>query len=334
MNLDRRKSKILYIGLDYYHYPKMITEGIEKLGYQVDYYPIEPRTLFYKMTRYLFKLAYRKALDKYHDMIITKSRAIKYDKVFFITTHFFSIDNLDKLKESQHRAEFISYHWDSLSKDYRYLETRDYFNRIYSFDKADCDRHGILYLPLFASGIYSGFSERKGEQDMDIYMVGSIVQTKRYQLVQEFKNFCHKNGISFYFHLKVTPVTYLKLLLSRVIPRGVSFHTMEGNLMKEIVGRSRAVLDVTNHEQSGLTMRVIENIAIGKKLVTTNINIEKEPFYNKNQVFLLGKDNMNRLKDFIMLDIKIEKHPELFLDFWLKKIFNDVEGRDENNGVN
>lgn len=320
MSLEMYRPKILYIGLDYYHYPKMIREGLEKLGYDVDYYPIEPRTLFYKISRYLFKSAYRRALDAYHSAVITKSASTKYDKVFFITTHFFSIENLKLLKESQSSAEFISYHWDSI-KQYNYLNSIDYFDKVYSFDKHDCDSHGILYLPLFASGAYNGISDRKSGQDIDIYMVGSIVQTKRYLLVQEFKDFCYKNGITFYFHLKVTPVTYLKLLLNGVIPRGVSFDTMESDAMKEIVSRSRAVLDVTNHEQSGLTMRVIENIAIGKKLVTTNINIKNEPFYNKNQVFLLGEDNMNDLKEFIYRDIEIKEHPELMLDSWLKKIF-------------
>lgn len=321
MNSGRSQKKILYIGMDYYHYPKMIVEGLEALGFQVDFYPIEPRTIFYKSTRYIAKKIYRIALDMYHSKIINKSKSIHYDKVFFIASPFFSKANLEKLKMSQKNAEFISYHWDSLKKDYSYLDTRQYFSRVYSFDKKDCVQHDLLYLPLFASGIYANTRSEKYECDIDIYIIGSVAKLQRYFSVCEFEDFCRQNRINFFSHLKVTPITYMQLLLKKVIPKNVSFFKINDDAMKKIVNRSRAVLDVINHEQSGLTMRVIENIAIGKKIVTTNKNIKNEPFYDKNQVFLLGEDSLDDLKEFIRRDIITKKRPELMLEAWLKRIF-------------
>ena len=122
-------KKILFIGLDYYNYPKTIKSELEKLKFQVDYFQIEPRNLFYKSTRYIFKWLYRKALDKYHYKIITETFHNNYDIVFFLTSHFFSLKNLKKLKETQCNAKFIAYHWDSIEQ-YNFLNTVQFFDRV------------------------------------------------------------------------------------------------------------------------------------------------------------------------------------------------------------
>ncbi len=315
---EKKIPRVLFIGLNYYHYPEAISKELERLGYQVDYYPIEPTTLFYKISRYILKPIYRVSLDRYHHKIINQSLSKEYDKVFFITTHYFSIENLKYLRNSQKNAEFISYHWDSLIQE-NYLETVEFFDRTYSFDRVDCQKHGIKYLPLFACGIYNDIEKK--ELDIDIYIVGSVGNPQRYILVQQFKDYCISNDISFNFHLKVTPITYLRVLLKGIIPQNVSFRTLKTEVMRDKAMRSRAVLDVPNHEQSGLTMRVIENICIGKKLVTTNVNIINEPFFDKNQVFLLGVDDMKDLKAFIRSDYKPKEYPELKLESWLRNIF-------------
>ena len=313
-------KKILFIGLDYYNYPKTIKMEIEKLGCQVDYYQIEPRTLFYKTTRYIFKWLYRKSLDKYHSDIIAKTSHKKYDVVFFLTSHFISLDNLKKLRETHSTAKFIAYHWDSIEQ-YDFLNTVQFFDRILSFDRQDCIENGFEYLPLFAGGIYKELQNRK--QDIDVYTVSSIVRPQRYFLIDQFRKFCLKNNISFYFHLKVTPITYFRILRKGVIPKGVSFEAMDQFAMKDIVERSRAVLDVTNHPQSGLTMRLIENVCVGKKIITTNQNVKHEKFFNEEQFYLLNKNNIKGIKNFLKKNCETKENPELLIENWLNVILNE-----------
>ena len=313
-------KKILFIGLDYYNYPKTIKMELENLGYQVDYYQIEPRTLFYKTTRYIFKWLYRKSLDNYHSDIIVKTSHNNYDVVFFLTSHFFSSDNLKKLRETHSTAKFIAYHWDSIEQ-YDFLNTVQFFDRVLSFDRQDCIENGFEYLPLFASGIYKEIQNKK--QDIDVYTVSSIVRPQRYLLIDKFRKFCLENQVSFYFYLKVTPVTYIGILRKGVIPKGVSFKTIDQLAMKDIVERSRAVLDVTNHSQSGLTMRIIENVYVGKKIITTNQNVKYEKFFNEEQIFLLNKYNIRGVKNFLKQNCKTKEYPELLIGNWLKVILNE-----------
>ncbi len=312
-------ARVLYIGLDYYHYPKMICQEMVNIGYQVDFFPIEPRSFFYKASRYVAKKSYKKNIDKYHKRIIEETKSIHYDKVFFITSHFMSNGNLNALKKAHPTAQFIAYHWDSISQ-YDYLETTPFFEKVYSFDREDCEKHGFNYLPLFASGNYSKEMQNKVKPSLDIYTVGTIVQPERYILVNEFREFCMKNNITFYFYLKVTPVTFLRLLMKGIIPKNVSFTSINTEKLKSIISRSRAVLDVTNHKQSGLTMRIIENIYIGKKVVTTNKNIKLENFYSPNQVLILPVERFEIFKSFLDGEYIPTKSSELAINSWVKKV--------------
>ena len=67
----------------------------------------------------------------------------------------------------------------------------------------------------------------------------------------------------------------------------------------DIDTRSRAILNVTMENQEGVTMRDMESVAIGVKLITTNKNIVNKDLYDKNNVFILGVDKLNNLPDFL-----------------------------------
>ena len=315
-------KKLLFIGLDYYHYPQVIIEGFEKMGYSVEFYPIEPRTLIYKTSRYLLKSFYNYKMNTYHRKIINQKRSIDYDIVFFITTHFFSLENLKLLKDTQKNARFISYHWDSVQQ-YDYLQTNVFFDKVLSFDRNDCLTYNdVDYLPLFASGIYNKKSSQENTT-IDIYTVSSIVNPERYILINNFKVYCLDNNISFYFHLKVTLITYVKIILTiKSFPKDVSFKTLDQEVMKGVVESSNAVLDVKNNKQSGLTMRVIENIVAGKKIVTTNTNILHEEFYDENSIFILKSDNISQVKEFVKKRGEMKEYQNLTLDHWLERIIS------------
>ena len=63
--------------------------------------------------------------------------------------------------------------------------------------------------------------------------------------------------------------------------------------------RSRAILNVTMDNQEGVTMRDMESVAIGVKLITTNRNIVNKDLYHENNVFILGVDKLNDLPQFL-----------------------------------
>ncbi len=312
-------NKILFIGLDYYHYPKVISDAFSAREYAVEFYPIEPRTNFFKVARYAFPNVYRKSLDQYHSELIELTSGVAYDVVFFITAHFMSDENFEVLRSSQKNATFIAYHWDSVSQ-YDFLSKNQFFDKVYSFDREDCERYKLDYLPLFAAGAYS--ENLNCESLYDVYTVASVVRPERYILIDKFRSWCKKNDITYCFYIKVTLVSYFRLILRGVLPRGVFFRGISSSEMKDLAKISRCALDVTNNKQSGLTMRVIENIYSRKKVVTTNENVVKEGFFDDRQVFLWDKNTYIGMSNFLKNDVDIGDTPELSIECWAGKILD------------
>ena len=62
---------------------------------------------------------------------------------------------------------------------------------------------------------------------------------------------------------------------------------------------SRCIVDVTLNTK-GVTLRPLEALYFGKKLIVNSPDIINEMFYNPQNIFIWGKDNTDDLYDFIM----------------------------------
>lgn len=67
----------------------------------------------------------------------------------------------------------------------------------------------------------------------------------------------------------------------------------------ENIKTTRCLIDIVQAGQSGLTLRPLEALAFNKKLLTNNSEIVKYDFYRKENVFLLGKDNIAEIDIFL-----------------------------------
>ncbi|WP_312364458.1 hypothetical protein [Sphingobacterium sp.] len=65
------------------------------------------------------------------------------------------------------------------------------------------------------------------------------------------------------------------------------------------ISESNAILDLIQDRQSGLTLRAMESIFFSKKLITNDLTIVNQQFYNENNVFIIGKDKLEDLKEFV-----------------------------------
>lgn len=95
------------------------------------------------------------------------------------------------------------------------------------------------------------------------------------------------------------------------------------------VEKSKVILEYVIEGQTGLTLRCMESLFFKKKLITNNREIEKYEFYNPNNIFVLGKDNLDDIKQFIDSEY-IEIDPKIIeyydIEKWLNR-FNKKEGK-------
>ncbi|MBL4677491.1 MAG: hypothetical protein JKY70_15005 [Mucilaginibacter sp.] len=90
----------------------------------------------------------------------------------------------------------------------------------------------------------------------------------------------------------------------------------------KMLSESKVIFDYVQQGQSGLTLRAMESIFFKKKLVTNNMSIQYFDFYNKDNIFLWGKDDINDLKEFIeapynTIDDKLKRHYDVIN--WIKR---------------
>ncbi|MCH8518041.1 MAG: hypothetical protein LAT68_17225 [Cyclobacteriaceae bacterium] len=76
------------------------------------------------------------------------------------------------------------------------------------------------------------------------------------------------------------------------------------NQYLEILSKTKTIIDITALGQSGLTLRPMESIFFEKKIITTDITISAQDFYNPQNIFILGKDSTDNLKRFIATPYK------------------------------
>lgn len=291
------EMKILFCGLDYHTYTRSIIAEMELLGATVRYVDIQPRGFGCQVLRITSPQAYSKYRDRIHQEAIRESEAIAYDQVVFLQAHQINLENLSRLREQQRKAQFTLYNWDSLAiHDYR-AQAR-LFDRVLTFDQQDAQGNQFGYLPLFCQR--SMQSLRRGlALPRTTYMVGNISKIQRYKAVEVFRDYCRNTGIEFRQHLKVTPVVWSQLVRAGIWPKTISFRSISTAGFNEMIEASAAVFDFANHTQTGMTMRLMESLCAGKKILTNNKWVKQEPFYSPDRIHVFDELNFDGVDDFL-----------------------------------
>ncbi|MEM7665444.1 MAG: hypothetical protein AAF250_06265 [Pseudomonadota bacterium] len=315
-------SRILFIGIDYFGYAQQICDALERQGHAVDYRPIEDRSFASKTAKKLLPGAYAKRLADYHERLIHESASTRYDVVLFVQVHHFDREALQRLRATQPQAKFVLYNWDSLTThDYRpWLAEFDYSA---TFDPADAAALGIGYLPLFAVPRFFEIDHNRPKAQ-DLYFVGAIATMDRFAALERLYRFCEANDLSTRFRLYCTPPIRLRLWREGKHLPGVTGKSIGFEGIVDILESSRATFDFANHKQSGYTMRLIENMCAGRKIVTTNRRILDEPFYRDDRFLIFDGHDFSAVPDFLARPVTSELDVEAFrIDNWARRL---IEG--------
>lgn len=63
--------------------------------------------------------------------------------------------------------------------------------------------------------------------------------------------------------------------------------------------RSRAMLEILQPGQTGMTMRTLEALFLNRKLITDNAEACDFPFYHPDNIYIIGRDNGRPLREFL-----------------------------------
>lgn len=317
-------KKILFIGPRFYNYHLIIKENLELKGASVIFFEERIYGFLHILFTILGKKIYRIISSwRYRHLLYTN-----FDYLFIIRGESTPISFVQKFKINNPDAKCIMYQWDSL-RNHNYSSLIKYFDKIFTFDIEDSNKISSLqYQPLFyLNDIEKVRKEVNLIQDIDLLVLSTYLP-ERYETILRLKSYCKKNSIKLYIYLYVPRARYYyEKYIHRVkMDEDIIYHSfLNKKEVLNLYSRSRAIVDISNINQTGLSMRVIECLACHRKLITTNRFICNQYFYNTKSVMILDPNNIQINKLFINDnhdDMAKQGMVKLRIDNWLNTIFN------------
>lgn len=323
-------KRILFFSAHLFGYQNDIRLAMESVGAIVDYYDERPANNFLvKGVIRINRNLLAGYINHYYNKIIKETLQKEYDYVFFIKGESISASNVRRLKQFHPEANFIIYHWDSIANNSNAQNLLPYFDRVFSFDKIDCERLGLHFLPLFYTPDYANIPYYDKEIKYDMLFVGTT-HSDRYKLVKRIEEQIIKMGglclTWFYFPSKIL---YYKMKIQNSYLRQIPVHTfhfkpMSKKLLLQLYAGSRIIIDVQHPKQTGLTMRCIETLGAKRKLITTNYYITEYDFYNPDNILVVDRNLPYVPEKFLnepYRDTPKEIYESYSIKNWLSSIF-------------
>ncbi len=315
--------RILFIGIGFYSYEKAIKQEIENNGHTVFYFSSAPEsTTINGIKRRLHKNFFD---SKIWERIL-KSPS-KNDVVFVIKGENLTESHISLLKKKNPNAKFILYLWDCLKKIGNKEILFDNFERILSFDRIDCEHNKrIEFRPLFyRNSVPCGIKSYTGtaKYDYQISFVGWLHSDR----LNVLNNILLKidNSKSKFFYLYTSIINKIEIIMnknfSKELKKCVHTKTLPYNRYISISNASQGILDISETDQSGLTMRSIEALALGKILYTTNKDIINYSMISENSYVVVDRKNFFELKN---ITNPIIQSQQFYKYFSLSEFVNDI----------
>ncbi|MGV8135514.1 MAG: hypothetical protein AB2L20_09890 [Mangrovibacterium sp.] len=290
-------KQVLLIAPVLYNYHLILSDAITKNGGQVTFIPERRYNTIFVFLKYLsrhIQTAYSN--DHLRKKIAKAVSEKKFDTVILIRGERITLKILQLVKKANPRARFIYYQWDSFRENPNAANIYRFFDKVFTFDRNDSREKKLNYLPLFYSNENRSGSSPSEPIKYDLVFVGGD-HTDRYTIVKKLRKNLTAQNKQFHVRLVTTKLSLMKKKLlyrkkfGRINDNDFVTTPFSPAQIAVLMQQSIAVLDINNPVQSGLTMRTIETLATGKKIVTTNPFIQYEPFYNPGQILVIDREN-------------------------------------------
>lgn len=284
-------KRVLLIAPRFFGYDEAIARELGRRGARVDAMPDRPfDSPWYHAAARFFPHKVRQATERHYRRLLDGFLPGEYDHVFVVNGQTVSPRLLSELRASNPKARFTFYLWDSVANRGHSLELVPMFDRAFSFERATAAQHGLRFRPLFSDdhATASGMPE-----EFDISFIGTA-HSDRHRIVERIDQSLPKGTRRFWFlYLKARWVLAAYRVTNPAF-RGAREETFRFSPMpraesQRIFEATRAILDIEHDRQTGLTMRTLEVLCAGKKLVTTNADIRAYAFYDPARVEVIDR---------------------------------------------
>lgn len=154
---------------------------------------------------------------------------------------------------------------------------------------------------------FSGVPKLDHEPQYDLYFIGNPRGESREKTLAEIMSTANDQNISFNVLMRNTTMN--------------GYIAYPENLRH--AANSRCIVEIVRDNQTGLSLRPLEAVAMKKKLITNNAFIKDYDFYCPENVFIWGEDNPERLSNFVSSPFKpLSEHilQEYDVNTWINNL--------------
>lgn len=330
MSVDISGKKVFFIGPVTYDYHKKIRAALESHGALVDFYGEREESFVFRFIQ-LFIPKMLSWYKKYNQKnMINLLKKEEFDYVYVIRGGTLNPELIKRIKDYQFNAKFIMYQWDAV-KRYDYTALIPCFDKVFSFDRQDCQTYGLEYCPLFYDEKYQELGLKNSDEKYDLLFVGSM-HGDRYEVLEKLAKDADEKQLTYYFYLYLPLFQYLKILMidrNFSMKRFLKFKSLQQGELMDLIKVSKTIVDINHEFQCGLTIRTMETLGAGKKLITTNKWIKQEDFYDFNCIEVINRKSPDLRLSFFEKNYKPEISDQFILQKWIKNFFIETTGLED-----
>ena len=206
-------------------------------------------------------------------------------------------------KQSQN-MRVIYWYWNPVNSKSLPALINDDRTECWSFDKADCKQYGMKQNIQY---YYGDRNDTMTDTEYDVYFVGH--DKGRAKKLQDIKTTLDEQGITYKFDV-----------IKESSPN-IPYNTVRANIRK-----TKAILEINQAGQEGYTLRALEALFFQKKLITSNVSLKKEKFYNPSNIYILNQEDTS-IKDFMDAPFVDTSSfiREYNIDAWVSNFINSKE---------
>jgi hypothetical protein len=294
---------ILYISPDTFGYYKAIGAAIERAGAKPIWLNQLPSTsiasrVFFRLAPNLARRFAKGAFERQLDQIE------HVDQILIIKGEGVSGDTIASMRRRYPGVRIVFYLWDSIANTPGAERKIELCDAALSFDPVDCDRIAAFeHLPLFHSE--DPGKPKPAPRHGFAAFIGTL-HSNRYEMIRTLGGKIEALGaikpfIYFYYPNKIL-FSILRLIhpgFRKVRAADVKFEPVPREQYNAIQDEAEILIDICHPRQSGLTMRTIEALGSGKKLVTNNQNVRRYDFFCPENYFVVEGGDYSGLKEFL-----------------------------------
>lgn len=314
-------KRVLYVGVGFFSYDLIISQGIRDLGAEVEVVIERPHLLFKSnLSSILNRLTtLRNYIQGRHERRLRSFVSHKiFDVILVIKGDSLGATFFEFLREINKNATFILYQWDSINLIKDFYALRKPFDRCLTFDRRDAEEHEeLIFRPLF----YSRKTPISPKKVDGLVFIGSL-HSDRLSAIRRVVQLTFKTNVSFRPYICVKLLRYVRLVMTGR-GKNVYYRPLPYDRYVQLTEEAECVLDLPHPSQTGLTMRTIEALGLGTKIITTNKEIVNYEFYDPANVTVISLDNPSFPKGFF--NGQKANYPKEVLDkYTLEKWLSDV----------